>query len=262
MLQPEGDVELTKTEMIFSEMKITDDFGFNRLILNYKLTSSSFGEIEKDYNLLKLEISKSLTQQDIVYSWNLSPLMLAAGDVVSFFFEVFDNDIISGYKSVKSKVFQLRVPTMEELFKNAELEQEDAKFDLEETLKEAVKLKEDMKKLSDELKKDDEKITWEENKKLKDTVEKFEKLQNKIKEAQEKLNATQEKLEKNDLLSQETLEKYNELQKLMDEMNSEEMKSALQKLQQQMDNMNRDDAQKSLSEMEFNEEMFQKSRKS
>ena len=259
IIQPEGDVELNKTELMFSEIKIEDDFGFNKLTLNYKLTSTSFGKEEDDYNILKLEINKSVTKQDILYTWNLAPLMLAAGDVVSFFFEVFDNDSNGGYKSVKSKVFQLRVPTMEELFNSAELEQEETKTELEKTLNEAEKLKEEMKKLSNELKKDDKKITWEENKKLKDNLENLEKIQNQIKTAQEKLDKTKDRLEKNDLLSKETLEKYNELQKLMDEMNSEEMKNALQKLQQQMNNMNRNNAQKSLEKMEFNEELLQKS---
>ncbi len=259
VLKPKGDLELTKSEMVFSEIKISDDFGFKKLVLNYRLSASSFGEIEEKFTSFNLDIKKSEIQQTAIYSWDLSPLMLAAGDIISFYFEVFDNDNISGPKSTKSKMFQLRVPTMEELFKSAELKQDEAKIDLEKTLKEAEKIQEDMKKLSNELRKDEKEISWEENKKLKETLEKFKKLQNKIDEAKEKLESAKEKLEQNDLLSKETLDKYSELQKLMDEMNSEDMKNALKKLQQQMNNMNRDNSQKSLSEMEFNEEMFQKS---
>ncbi len=61
------------------------------------------------------------------------------------------------------------------------------------------------------------------------------------------------------MLSKETLQKYNELQKLMDEMNSEEMKNAMEQLQKQMESMDRDKTQQSLDDMKFNEEMFKKS---
>ncbi len=259
IIEPESDVALTKSEMINAVIKIKDDFGFKKLVLMHKLTSTSFGIIEKNYNSKIISIRKDITNQEIFYSWSLSELMLTAGDIVSFYFEVFDNDNISGPKSAKSKVFLLRVPTMEELFENAEVVQEEAELDLEKVLKEAEKLKEDMKNLSNELKKDDKEITWDEKKKIEETAERFEKLQNQIKEAQKKIDEAKQNLDDNNLLSKETLEKYNELQKLMDDMNSEEMKNAMEQLQKQMQNMDRDKAQQSLENMKFDEEMFKKS---
>ena len=259
VLEPESDVALTKSEMINAVIKIKDDFGFRKLVLMHKLISTSFGVIEENYNSKIISIRKNITNQEVFYSWSLSELMLTSGDIVSFYFEVFDNDNISGPKSAKSKVFLLRVPTMEELFKNAEAVQEEAQVDLEEVLKEAEKLKEDMKNLSNELKKDDKETTWDEKKKIEETAERFKKLQNQIKEAQKKIDEAKQNLDENNLLSKETLEKYNELQKLMDEMNSEDMKNAMEQLQKQMQNMNRDKAQQSLEDMKFDEEMFKKS---
>lgn len=259
ILKPEGDVALTKAEAIYNEIIIKDDFGFKKLTLNHKLTNTSFGVAEKNFSNVIIPINNSIANQEVYFTWNLSELMLASGDIVSFYFEVFDNDNVSGPKSVKSKIFQLRVPTMEELFKNAEMVQEDAQLDLEETLKEAKKLKEDMKNLSNELKKDDKEIAWDEKKKIEEAAKRFEKLQNQIEEAKNQIEEAKKDLNDNNLLSKETLEKYNELQKLMDNMNSEEMKNAMEQLQKQMETMNRDKAQQSLSEMEFNEEMFNKS---
>jgi len=259
VLQPIEDVELTKSELISMSFNLKDDYGFNKLNLNYKLTSTNFGNVDEKYSVKSIPIDNELTNQDVFYLWKLSDLMLASGDVVSFYFELFDNDFISGPKSVKSKIYQLRVPTMEELFKNADEVQNEAQKDIEKTLKEAETLKEDMKKLSNELKKDEKEITWDEKKKIEETAERFEKLQNEIKEAQKKINETKQNLEENNLLSKETLQKYNELQKLMDEMNSDEMKKALEQMQKQMQAMNRDKAQQSLDNMKFDEEMFKKS---
>jgi uncharacterized protein DUF4175 len=259
VLKPEGDVSLTKAEAIYTELLIKDDFGFRKLTLNHKLVNTSFGFVEDEFSNKTIPIRKNITNQEVYFTWSLSELMLAAGDIVSFYFEVFDNDNINGPKSAKSKIFQLRVPTMEELFNDAEVVQEDAQMDLEETLKEAEKLKEDMKNLSNELKKDDKEITWDEKKKIEETAERFEKLQNQIDEAQKKIEEAKKNLDDNNLLSKETLEKYNELQKLMDNMNSEEMKKAIEQLQKQMETMNRDKAQQALGDMEFDEEMFKKS---
>ncbi len=257
--EPEGDVTLTKSELVNTQIKIRDDFGFSKLLLKHRLSHTNFGIPAEEYSTESIPIEKQSLNQELFFIWETSKLMLAAGDIVTFYFEIFDNDYFSGPKSAKSKIFQLRVPTMEELFNSAEVAQDEVQLDLEETLKEAEKLKEDMKNLSNELKKDDKEITWDEKKKIEETAERFEKLQNQIKEAQKKIDEAKKNLDDNNLLSKETLEKYNELQKLMDEMNSDEMKRALEKLQQEMQSMNRDKAQQSLEDMEFNEEMFKKS---
>ena len=259
IVQPEGDVALTKTEQVNTQIQIRDDFGFSKLYLRHRLSLTNFGNPEEEYSAEVISIDKQNINQELFFVWGASSMMLAAGDIVSFYFEVFDNDYISGPKSVKSKTFQLRVPTMEELFNNAEVAHEEVQLDLDEVLKEAEKLKEDMKDLSNELKKDDKETTWNEKKKIEETAERFEKLQDQIKEAQKKIDEAKNNLDDNNLLSEETLQKYNELQKLMDEMNSEEMKNALEKLQKEMQSMNRDEAQQSLEDMEFNEEMFRKS---
>jgi len=259
IVQPEEDVALTKTELVNTQIKIRDDFGFSRLLLRHRLTNTDFGVPAEKYSSESISIDKRGINQELFFVWETSGMMLTAGDIVTFYFEVFDNDYISGPKSVKSKTFQLRVPTMEELFNNAEVTQEEAQLDLEEVLKEAEKLKEDMKDLSNELKKDDKEITWNEKKKIEEAAERFEKLQNQVEEAQKKIDEAKKNLDENNLLSKETLQKYNELQKLMDEMNSDEMKNALEKLQKEMESMNRDKAQQSLEDMEFNEEMFKKS---
>lgn len=259
IIEPTEDIALTKTEAVYSRIKIKDDFGFRTLVLKHKLTATSFGEVEKEFSTQIIPIKKSVTNQELFYLWNVSKLMLTAGDIVSFYFEVFDNDFISGPKSVKSKMLQLRVPTMDEVFNETEATQEKVEVDLEKVLEEAEKLKEKMKNLGNELKKDEKDITWDEKKKIEDVAEQFKQLKEKIKEAQKRIDEAKQNLDENNLLSKETLQKYNELQKLMDEMNSENMKKAMEKLQKQMKNMNRDRAQQSLDNMKFDEEMLKKS---
>ncbi len=259
VVEPQSNTMLTKSEQVLAQLKISDDYGFKKLLLHYKLTASNFETPSDEFSTEAITFSSKQKEQNIFYVWNLSELFLTAGDVVSFYFEIFDNDNVSGPKSTKSSLLTVFVPTMEELFQESEITQEEALKEVEETIKEAEKLNEKLEKLSNELKLDKKEIDWEEKKKIEEAAQKFEELKKKIEKAQQKLAENQNKLEQNELLSQETMKKYNELQKLMDEMSSEEMRKAMEKLQQQLDSMNRENAQKSLADMKFDEEMFKKS---
>jgi len=75
----------------------------------------------------------------------------------------------------------------------------------------------------------------------------------------ENLKQMQNELQQNQLLSKETLEKYMELQKLMDEMTSDEMKKAMQQLQDALQKMNRNQTQDAMNQMKMDEERFKKS---
>jgi hypothetical protein len=259
IIKPEEDINLTKTEKVATILEIKDDYGISNLVIRHKLISTKFGEPEKIFTTQTIPVNKKEKKQKVFYTWNLTQRMLTAGDILSFYFELFDNDVVNGPKSVKSKLFQLRVPTLEEIIKSSDKEQNKADAELKKTLKEAEKLKEKMEKLSNELKKDDKKITWEEKNKIEETAKQFKELQKKIKQAQNKIEKSKKNLSNNNLLSKETLQKYNELQKLLNEMNNEEMKKAMERLQQQLQNMNRDKAQQTLEQMKFEEEAFKKS---
>jgi len=259
VIMPKQEIKLTKAEQIPTQLKINDDYGFEKLQLHHRLSASNFEVPQDTFSTINISINKNDVSQETYYVWDVSELMLAAGDIVSFYFEVFDNDEVNGPKSTKTQLLMLRVPSMEELFNEAETSQENAGLELKKKLEEAEKLSEEMKKISNELKKDKKEITWEEKKKIDDAAKKFEEIQSKVKDIQNDLQEMQNELRKNDLLSEETLEKYMELQKLLDELNSEDIKEAFKKLQQMLEKMKRDQTQQAFQNMEFNEEMFKKS---
>jgi len=263
VVSPNKDINLPQDNKVAFILKIKDDFGFTKLSLNYKLNFSKFvaaDELEKGkYKTQNIEIDLKKNEQEVYYIWNLSPLMLAVEDVLTYHFEVFDNDNISGFKSVKSTEFTIRVPGLDEVFNDADKLQNEAEKKLTELYKEAEKLNKELDKISDLLKKDKKEITWEEKEQIKQAAEKFEELTAKTEDIKEKLAETQNKLEDKNLLSKETLEKYMELQKLMDELSNEEMQKALEKLNQVLNNMNRDKVQENLEDLKKNEDLFKKS---
>ena len=256
--KPGENIELGLENVLPLNVDISDDYGFSSLTLQYQVTATSqTGGSES--NSIPITISKSQKKQSVYYAWDIAPLNLKAEEIVSYFVEVADNDNINGPKKSRSKVYTIRIPSLDELFANADQKQNVAAEDLTQTLEEAKKLGEEMQQISDELKKDDRQITYEEKEKIEKTLQKFESMESKVDEIKKQLDEARKDLAENNLLSEETMQKYLELQDLMDQLSSEDMKQALEKMREQMENLMRNQVQDEMENIQFNEEMFQKS---
>ncbi len=250
---------LPQNNLISLSGSIKDDYGFTKLVLNYKVSESLFHKSQNGFKSINIPINKTELEQNFFYNWDFSNLLLREKDVITFYIEVFDNDNINGPKSTKSELFKIRVPSLDELFTQADNVQNDAVEKLNETLKDSEKLKKNLKELSDKLKQNKKKLDWNEKEQVEKSIEKFKELSKKAEEAQQNLKKMQQEMNQNNLLSKETMEKYNELQKLMDKLNNEELQKALEKMQKSLQQLNRDKVQNSLENFKANEEAFRKS---
>ncbi len=238
--------------------KISDDYGFTKLILDYRLSSSKYKKADTVFSKIEIPLDKGLKSQEVSYIWNLANLDLAAEDVVTYYLEIFDNDYVSGPKGTKSSVFTVRVPTLDEILSQADNTQTEASNDLNETLKQAEELQKKFERINQELKQDKKELTWEEKEKIEKSMEEYQQLQDKVSKVSDKLKQMQQELQDNNLLSKETMEKYMELQKMMDEMTSPELKKLMEKMQDVLKNMNRQMTQDQMQNMKIDEEAFQK----
>lgn len=240
-------------------LDIADDYGLHKLTLNYKITVSKYSPPQNNFSSIEIPIDKNKNQQTVNYFWNFSNLSLVPGEEVAFYFEVFDNDAISGYKSVKTNIYKIAVPNLDEIFAENQTDVDKFQKKIETTIKEFNEVKEELSKIKKELKQDKQELTWQEKEKLQKTIEKYEKLAQKVQEIKKEFSELKNKSLENNLLSKETLEKYLELQELMKEFTSEEYRKALERMQKSLENMNRSQVQQDLQNMEFSEEMFRKS---
>ena len=259
MIAPNKNISLANDNRVNLISKVSDDYGFSKLLLHYRLSASKYETPQAEFSSIAIPIDKSLTESDIKYIWNLTSLALGVNDVVTYYLEVFDNDNINGPKSAKTPAFTVRVPSLDEILNEADQIHAQTEVELEKTLMEAEQLKETLEQIDQELKVDDKKLTWEEKEKIENTLEKFQELQEKVDEINDQLGEMKQNLQENNLLSEETLSKYMELQELMDELTSEEMKRAMEQLQNLLKEMNRNMTQDALENFKIDEERFQKS---
>jgi hypothetical protein len=259
LVYPIQDINLANDSRVAIEVKIIDDYGFSKLNLNYKLSSSRYEPVQENFSTFEISIDKKIKEQIVDHIWNLTQLNPAVNDVYSFFLEIFDNDNVSGPKSAKTQIVNVRVPSLDEILSQADETQENVQDEMQRTLKDAEELKKELEKIDKDLKQDKQELTWEEKEKIEQALDKFEKLQEKMESVSENLKQMQNELQQNQLLSEETLEKYMELQKLMDEMTSDEMKKAMEKMQDALQKMNRNQTQDAMNQMKMDEEKFKKS---
>ncbi|MGH2567477.1 MAG: DUF4175 family protein, partial [Bacteroidota bacterium] len=104
--QPGRNVDVAGKDALPLVVQVKDDFGFSRLRVGYKLIHSRYEQPAADYTFLSLPLpSESGTQFEVPYRWDLRKLSLVPEDVVEYFAEVFDNDVVSGPKSARSQMY-------------------------------------------------------------------------------------------------------------------------------------------------------------
>lgn len=252
----EEKTDSTSTRHIYFHGEVKDDYGFNRLTFNYHFitnnndsaTTCQYKEITS--NVTPIAINKAVTQDQFFHSWDMASLGITPGDQIEYFFEVWDNDGVTGSKSTRSQKMIFKAPSLKELSENTEKNNNKIKDDLEESIRQA---KDVQKEIADLQKKVAEKkdLSWEEKKKLQDLLEKQKALQNKmenIKNENQKNNQQQNEYKQPD---EKLLEKQKQLEDLFDKVMTPELKEKYDELKKLLEKLDKDKVQEALDKMKL-----------
>ncbi|MGQ0828164.1 MAG: DUF4175 family protein [Bacteroidota bacterium] len=245
--------DTASTKRIYFRGEVKDDYGFNKLSFNYRFITNNDSAATDNYKKLttnssSVAINKAVTQDQFFHYWDMNELGISPGDQIEYYFEVWDNDGVTGSKSTRSAKMIFKAPTLKEIAENTDKNNDKIKNNLEESIRQA---KDIQKELSDLQRKIAEKktLTWEEKKKLQDLLDKQKNLQNKVeniknenqqnnqqqneyKQPDENLAEKQKELEElfEKVMTPELKEKINELQKLLEKLDKEKVQEALEKM--------------------------------
>lgn len=259
ILEPEQQTNLFNEKDVLIRSRITDDFGFTKMRLGYKLTKSNYGMTDNDYHYVDIPIKNTdATGLEVPFAWNIRPLNLGTNDEVEYFVEVFDNDAVSGSKSSKSGVQKLVMPSLESLLKTQK-SGEELENSLKNAMEQALELKENIDELKEKVEKNPEELGLNDPQKRQEIQDKIDNIQNQFNSTQQKMNELMNDVQNNSQISKETLEKYMELQKMFQQIDSKELREMLKKLQEAMKNMNPEQMQEAMKNFKFDEESFKKS---
>jgi hypothetical protein len=257
---PGQNLDITESEILNMLFSITDDYGFSRLRIAHRLVQSRYERPQEDFRFTDIPLpSRREVELTIPYVWSLAPLNLVPEDVVSYYIEVFDNDVLSGPKSTRSETFTLRLPSLDEVFADADRGHEVSLDAMKETLEQAREAKKQLDELQQDMLKNQEKMDWQEQKKAEELLKKYQELQKNLDQVNKNVDAMVREMEKNNVLSRETMEKYQELQQLMQEMSTPEFAEAMKKMQEAMMQLSPEAMKQALQQFSFSEENFRKS---
>ncbi len=243
---PGRDTILTQNHLLPLKILGADDFGLDDLSLHYDVNSSGEQAIDLNTN-----IRNQLLDFDTVF--DLTAMQLLPGDRVVYWAELTDN--APDQNSGVSKRYTVRFPSIEEIYQEIEKQEEEKRETLENTRDEARELTKEFEEKRRELMKKEE-ADWEDRKSLEEMMKRQENLNEQVEKVAEEYQKLAEKFNENDALSQETLQKMERIQELMEQISNDQLKQAMQKMQQAMENMKMEDMQKAMEQMKFSMEEF------
>lgn len=227
----------TSLEYVYFSGKISDDYGFNRLIFTYNITTEK-GEKSK-VEQSSIPINTKLVKQGFNHVFKLSELALQSGDQLEYYFLVYDNDGVHGPKYTKSQVGFYKVPSKEELKQKKEENSENVKNTLKESISEAKQMQRDLKDLWKDLL-EKKKPGWEEKNRLKDVFEKQQRLEEQLKRMQQENKKTLNEQKKFGEEDEKLLEKQQKIQELMENVLNDEMRQMMEEIQKMMEEMEKE----------------------
>lgn len=262
LMEPRENVNLSEQAAVRIVTNISDDYGFSSLKLMYRLTKSRYAEPEKNFRSLDIPLVTNEINQEPVYMWDLSKIGITPDDTYEYYLEVADNDVVGGPKKAKTSTMLVRMPSLDEVFANADKTQNDVQKELKELVKEAETVRKEAEQLQREMQKQQSKqqqeVSWSDKKKAEDLLKRQQELESKMENVAQRLEEMTQNLRENKAISQETLEKYQELQKLMREVKSPELARMQEQMRQAMEQIAPEEMQQMMKQFKFNEEEFRK----
>ncbi len=229
---------------------IADDYGFTKLLYHFEVD----GKPEQSF-VKNIAIDRRQTRTSFYYSVDLDTLNIFRGDEIKAYFEIFDNDGISGPKSRRSEVYYLSLPTEAQLDSIADSSENQILEKLNKDSKELENLKRDIEDMLRDLMAKKE-LDWSDKEKMKDLLEKQKQLQEEWQKVQEEQKELSDFLKNNELTSEELLKKQEEINKLFEEVVPDDIKKMMDEIEKMLEEMPREKMQEMMKELKKNNENF------
>ncbi|MEP1305812.1 MAG: hypothetical protein ABJK11_14510 [Balneola sp.] len=253
LIEPSASFEMVGPKDLDLTFKATDDFNITRGQLHYEL-KKAYVENATTSSLRLNKPENGVLQK---FNWDISALNLSSLDELTFWIEATDNDGYNGRKSARSQQITLTIPSLVDYFESLDKKEDDVEKDLESISESFEEMSESYDEFKESLKENPE-TTYENRLQIEDAERKQEEVQKKIDELNEKFDEIKKELSANNLLSEETQKAYDELKKLMEEIDDPDLKKALEMLRENMDQLSPEQLRQAMENVEFNEEDFKK----
>ncbi|HRI01426.1 MAG TPA: DUF4175 family protein [Saprospiraceae bacterium] len=235
------------TRVIYFAGDVSDDYGLKNLNFHYTIKNEQSAELAN--KTIPVSLSSDQTNSSFKYVLDMEALGMQAGDKISYYFEIWDNDAINGSKSSKSNILDFRQSSKEELSKQEENNSQELKKDLEKSIEDAKRLQQKLADFKNKMLQEKD-VEWNNKRDLEKMMKEQEQIQKQFEEAKNKYEENLKNQNQHSTPDEKTQEKQQQLQQLMNESMSEEMKQLMKQIQELMQQLNKDQAVKMSEQFE------------
>ena len=230
-----------------------DDYGLRGLSFNYQIKNKGQqGQMQRVP--LSNPTNKSVQYQ---HTFNTEDLNLKAGDEVTYYFEVFDNDGVNGSKSAKTNIMVYTVPTVEQVEKAISKNNDEIKSELKKAIEESKKIQEDVQKLREKMLQQKD-VDWQMKKEAEKLMQRQQELEKQIQEAKQNFEENKKQQQEISKQDENILKKQEQLQKMFEDLQNPEMKELLKQIEEMMQKLEKDQALDKMDEAKFSSEEMEK----
>ena len=245
--RPGVDIDLSEDMLLLLSILAEDDYGFSRFELSYFIENEPEDTISKT-----IEYAKG-RETSFDYIWNLNEIALVPNDVVMYWVRAYDNDRVTGPKMALSRVFSARFPSIDEIIREVTEERQQQVDDVEEIARKERELSEELSELTREFQRETE-VSYEQREDLREAMQRQQELLEDLQNTADQYEETTEKVTEQQLAAMEIVEKMMEIQKLLDEVSTEEMREAMKQLQEALDSMDPEELKRAAEQFQLSQE--------
>ena len=251
---PERDVDLPAGQQVPLDVLAQDDLGLTELKLQFRK------EADRPWADVPLARFAGQPREGEVRSrWDASGLGLLPGESASFRFAAYDNNAISGRGLALSQVFELRFPSLSEVYKSIEETHAGVQQSLEKLADQTRELQKNLERMERQAPKPGAQSSpaYERSQDMKSALERQQEINQQMNQALSDLKQSLEQANERDAFHDELQRKMQELADLMKQIQSPEFKEALRKMQDALERMDRRAMEQQLPEWrDQNKEML------
>ena len=243
----------TNDKIVYFVGEASDDYGIKKLDFYYSIEREA-QQLKEESIAMAINKGKQTTYD---YILDVKMLDLQAGDKLSYYFKVYDNDAVNGSKSAQTPLMYFKMPTVEELKKQESTNNSEIKTNLEDAIKKMKKLGEDVKNVQNRILQKKE-MNWQDRRELEKLIKEREAIQEDIEKAKNNFNENIEKQEEYQQVNEEVAKKQEMLQKLFDELMNDEMKELFKEMEEMLNEMDQEKLKEQLDEIQMSEDEMEK----
>jgi hypothetical protein len=227
---------------------IRDDHGFSSLSF-YGVVANPEHPQQKTIikKAVKADLSKNAT--GFFYYLNTTDLPIKAGNNITYYFEVADNDGVYGPKKVRSQEFTLQVPDMQQLDKQLNTGTQAVKQKMQSAIKLAGQLERETRQLDQSLF-NKSALSYDEKKQLEALMQKRKELNDLIKDIQQENKKNAYNRQENQQQEAELTAKQKEMEQLMNQIADPKTQEMLKQLENLLQQNQKEATRSELSEMQ------------